>query len=268
LTISAVLVCRNEEPFIQAWLEQASAYAEEILIGVHAPTDATADIIARFKAHSPVPIRCEWFPAETLVRFGFSVMKNEMVARASGDWIVCLDADEHIGPGPRELAEALEATSAAGYSALTLWWAEHPRPDEVPAGWTMEHRALLRPLHRLGQTPLRKCKVFRNRAGYWWRGINHKVLTRYDRNALAFCHDIGACVHHYGYLRRPEPEWKEPLYSYLICCARDSPHLAAALERYWIAGFYERNQDRLRAAAARFEARRDEWFPEVPRRDL
>jgi predicted kinase len=72
VNISAVLACRNEEPFIQSWLEATSAYAREILIALHAPTDATADIIARFKPHSPVPIHRDWFPARTVERFGYS----------------------------------------------------------------------------------------------------------------------------------------------------------------------------------------------------
>lgn len=265
MTISAVLACGNEEPFILAWLEEAVAYAQEILIAVNAPTDATADIIARFRAHSPVPIRCERFPARTVERFGYSVMKNEMMARAGGDWIVALDADEHLGLDPMQLAAALEATTAAGCSALAIWWAEHPNPGSVPAGASMADRRELRLAHRPMHPPQRKCRVVRNRAGYWWRGIIHELIERHGRSGLDFCHDVGVAVHHYGYLRRPTPEWKDALYSYLICVARDCPHLGRAVDRYWH-DLYGRDPARMRAAAARYLARRDEWFPEVPRR--
>ncbi len=211
MNISAVLACHNEEPFILSWLEETSAYAREILIAVNAPTDRTADIIARFKSHSPVPIHCEWFPAQTVARYGFAVMKNEMISRATGDWVTSIDADEEIGLTATELAGALESTTAAGCSALALWWAEHPRPRDVPVGWSMErHRYQLRSEHRPVYPPLRKCNVFRNRAGYWWRGIIHEVIARYGRKGLEFCHDVGAFVHHYGYLRRPEPGMEGP----------------------------------------------------------
>jgi glycosyltransferase involved in cell wall biosynthesis len=267
VNITAVLACRNEEPYIQAWLEETSAYAGEILIAVNAPTDATADIIARFKAHSPVPIRTEWFSARTVERFGYSVMKNELIARAAGDWIISLDADEEIGLTPSGLDAALEEAAAAGCSALSLWWAEHPSPSEVPDDWTMEQRQLLRPLHRQTIPALPKCKIFRNRAGFWWRGIIHEVIERHGRNGLHFCHDVGAVAHHYGYLRRPQPEWKDALYAYLICVARDCPNLGAAVDRYWHA-LYEDDQPGMRAAAARFLSRRGEWFPELPGRQI
>jgi hypothetical protein len=84
---------------------------------------------------------------------------------------------------------------------------------------------------------------------------------------MEFCHDVGALAHHYGYLRQPEPEWKTPLYSYLICVARDCPNLGAAVDRCWHAR-YERDPTGMRAEAARYESRRGEWFPEVPRRQL
>jgi glycosyltransferase involved in cell wall biosynthesis len=268
MLISAVLACRNEEPFIQAWLEETCVYAQEMLIAVNAPTDATCDIIARFKAHSPVPIRCEWFPARTVARFGYSVMKNEMIARATGDWITSIDADEEIGLTPDGLGRALDAAMAAGRSALSLCWADHPRPQDLTDDCTMNHRATLRLAHVPSAPPLHKCKVFRSRAGYWWRGIIHEEFVRYGRDALAFCHDSGAYLHHYGYLRRPRPEWKDPLYSFLICRARDCPHLRLGVNRAWYVDRFEGNEIAIRAEAARFRAHRDEWFPEIPRREL
>jgi glycosyltransferase involved in cell wall biosynthesis len=266
--ISAVLACRNEEPFIQAWLEETAAYAHEILIAVHAPTDATADIIARFKADSPVPIRCEWFPARTVARFGYSVMKNEMIALATGDWITSIDADEEIGLSPEDLGRALDAATAAGWSVLSLLWATHRSTSEVPPGWTMDRRAELRRAHRPSDCPNRRYKIFRNRVGFWWRGIIHEQLMRHDCHAPMFSHDTGAFLHHYCYLRRSAEEWKQPLYSSLICRARDCPHLRPGTHPDWYEGGFWGDGARVRAEAAHFEHRRLEWFPETPRRCL
>ena len=234
---------------------------------MNAPTDATADIITRFQAHSPVPIRREWFPARTLERFGYSLMKNEMMARATGDWIIALDADEYLGLNAVQLAAAVEATMGAGRPALAFWWAEHPNPGDVPTGWSMADRRPLREAHRLVYPPMLKCRLVRNHAGFWWRGIIHEVIERHGRDSLDFCHDVGAPVHHYGYIRRPTPEWKDALYSHLICVARDCPHLGRAVDRYWH-DVYERDPARWRAAAVQYQARRDEWFPAIPPRPV
>jgi glycosyltransferase involved in cell wall biosynthesis len=268
VNISAVLACRNEEPFIQAWLESTSAYAQEILIAMNGPTDATADIIARFKGHSSVPIHCEWFPARTVARFGYSVMKNEMIARATGDWITSIDADEEIGLSPVELRQALAAAMAAGRSALRLRLASHPRPQDVAEDVTMEHRLMLREAHRPLNPPVPKTRIVRNRAGYWWQGIVHEHLTRHGEDATVFSFFVEADLHHYAYLRRPHPPWKGPLYSSLICRARDVPHLRSGVNRAWYVDLFEPNEAAIRAEAARLRQCGDDWFPEVPRRDL
>jgi glycosyltransferase involved in cell wall biosynthesis len=268
VNISAVLACRNEEPFIQAWLESTSAYAQEILIAMNGPTDGTADIIARFKPGSPVPIRCEWFPARTVDRFGYSLMKNEMIARASGDWIASIDADEEIGLSPEELRGALDAAMAAGRSALTLRLASHPRPQDVAEDATMEHRAMLRGAHLPLDPHVLKTRIVRNRAGFWWQGIVHEHLRRHGEDAIIFSHFVAADLHHYTYLRRPSPPWKGPLYSSLICRARDVPHLRSGVNRTWYVDRFEPNEAAIRAEAAILRHRCADWFPDVPRRDV
>jgi glycosyltransferase involved in cell wall biosynthesis len=268
VNISAILACRNEEPFIQAWLESTSAYADEILIAMNGPTDATPDIIARFKAHSVVPIHCEWFPAWTVARFGYSVMKNEMIARATGDWITSIDADEEIGLAPDELGQALRAAMAAGRAALTLRLASHPRPQDVPVEMTMANKAELREAHRPLEPSVLKTRIVRNRSGFWWQGIVHEHLARHGHDAIHFSHAVEADLHHYAYLRRPHPLWKGPLYSSLICRARDVPHMRSGVNRGWYVDFFEPNEAAIRAESAQLRRYGDDWFPDLPRREV
>jgi glycosyltransferase involved in cell wall biosynthesis len=268
MRISAVLACHNEERFIQAWLEETSAYADEILIAVHAPTDSTADIIARFKPNSPVPIRCEWFPAQTVARFGFSLMKNEMIARATGDWVTSIDADEEIGLAREELHQILDAAMGGGWSAVSLQWAQHPRLQDRTDDWTMDRRDMLRRAHTPVNPPVRKWKIFRNHAGFWWQGLIHEELARRGGGAWRFSLDSDAFLHHYAYLNHSVPAWKGCLYAYLICRIRDCPRLRIGTNPWWYEGGFLPNEAGIRAGAALFEARRHEWFPEIPGRDL
>lgn len=267
ITISAVLACHNEEPFINAWLEETSAYADEILVAVHAPTDATADLIARFKRDASVPIHCEWFPAETVERYGFSLMKNEMIARARGDWITSIDADEEIGLSPAELRDEIEAAQVARRPALTLQWATHPNPPEA-ASKSMNDRHELRKDHEPILPVVEKHRIFCNRSGIWWRGWIHETL---------YCHDIHvgrasfpslALLHHYCYLRDAPPEWKTPLYHYLICRAVDCPALREGTDSWWFETDFDKKEKQMRENAARYQANCRRWFPHMSARVL
>lgn len=266
MKISAVLACHNEEEFIEAWLEETCAYADEILIAIHAPTDSTADKIAAFKPHSPVPIHCEWFPARTVARYGFSLMKNEMIARAAGDWVTSIDADEEIGLTREGLIALFDHARSRNRSAVSLEWAECPPSEQRPDGWTMEHRKLLRQRHVFLEPPVRKWKIFQNHAGFWWEGLIHEEIKRGGKDASHFGIPSGAPLHHYAYLRPSVPEWKEWLYAYLICRIRDAQHLRAGTNSWWYEEGFLGNEQAIRAAAAAFAARQSEWFPHVPRR--
>jgi len=268
MRISAVLACHNEEFFIQAWLEETVKYADEILIALHAPTDRTADIIAHFKANSPVPIHCEWFPTRTVLRFGFSVMKNEMIARASGDWVTSIDADEEIGLTGDELRELLEQADSRELDAVRLLWAEPPLPRQTNPTGTMADRRVLRESHVIYLPQQWKWKVFRNRRGIWWSGLVHEELYQgrchVDASSLA----TGSMLHHYAYLIADPPVWKFPLLAYLLCRGLDHPEQRAGTNRRWFEEFYPRQEASLRAAAALLDRHLDDWFPEVAARSL
>lgn len=268
MRISAVLACHNEEKFIQAWLEETCAYADEILIAVHAPTDATAAIIARFKPHSPVPISCQWFPAEVVARYGFSLMKNEMIARAKGEWITSIDGDEEIALTRDEMLTLFAAATCQGKSVVSLQWAEHPCRQDRTDEWTMSNRAMLRRMHAPLSPTVRKLKIFRNRAGFWWQGLIHEEIMRHGTSAVPFVLDTDACLHHYGYLNESVPEWKQALYASVICRIRDCPPLRFGTNSWWYEAGFLGNESGIRAGAARFVERQREWFPDLPRKEI
>lgn len=96
-TLSAVIITLNEADNIRACLESVK-FADEIVVLDSGSTDATVEICREYTDqvyHQP------WL--------GFAAQKNAALDRATGDWVLSLDADERVTP---ELASALQQVRA------------------------------------------------------------------------------------------------------------------------------------------------------------
>lgn len=110
MKISACYITKNESANIAASIESLAASVDEIIVYDTGSEDATCGI-------------AESFPKVQLFRGAwhedFAAARNEALARATGDWIVFLDADERFSEKTRSnLRAALEA--ADGYDALAV----------------------------------------------------------------------------------------------------------------------------------------------------
>ena len=100
LSISVCIVCRNEADRLRPCLESVR-WADEIVVMDLSSTDGSPDVAreygARVLVREPVPI--------------VELVRNEVAAAASNDWILALDPDERVADGlPGEL-RALSARS-------------------------------------------------------------------------------------------------------------------------------------------------------------
>lgn len=84
LRLTACLICRNEAANIQAWLDNVSGFADEIIVVDTGSTDGTGDILA---ADGIAYYAYSW-------QGDFGAAKNFALEKVSGDWLVFLDADE------------------------------------------------------------------------------------------------------------------------------------------------------------------------------
>jgi glycosyltransferase involved in cell wall biosynthesis len=101
--LSVVIITYNEEENIQRTLESVQSLVEggrgEIIVVDSGSTDRTVEIARSFKAKIFVE---PWK--------GFAAQKNSAIEKASGDWILSLDADEALDADlQKTLAELLEA---------------------------------------------------------------------------------------------------------------------------------------------------------------
>lgn len=105
-TLSVIVITFNEAHNIAACLETVR-WADELIVVDSKSTDQTREIA---RTYTDQVIEAEWQ--------GYAANKNLALARAKGDWILWLDADERIAP---ELAEEIRGvlstrTHFVGYS--------------------------------------------------------------------------------------------------------------------------------------------------------
>ena len=129
MSLSVIIIAKNAEPTIRRCIESV-AWADEIVVAEHGSVDRTAELCRELGAKV---YRTPDWP-------GFGPQKNRALDRAMSEWVLSLDADEHV---PGELrAEIQEATASPGqavafevprlssYCGRTLrhggWW-----PDRV-----------------------------------------------------------------------------------------------------------------------------------------
>ena len=106
LPLSLVVITRDAAAQLGDCLGSA-AFAAETIVVDSGSRDHTVEVARRFGARV---VEQEWL--------GFGPQKNLAVARASHDWVLCLDADESVST---ELAMSIRATLASpAYHAYTM----------------------------------------------------------------------------------------------------------------------------------------------------
>jgi tetratricopeptide (TPR) repeat protein len=100
------MIARDEAALIASCLESVRHLVREMIVVDTGSTDGTAEVAARHGA------RVFAFPWQD----DFAAARNHALARATGDWILVLDADEVLEPvSAGELAGLLAAPGVEGY---------------------------------------------------------------------------------------------------------------------------------------------------------
>jgi glycosyltransferase involved in cell wall biosynthesis len=137
--LSVAMVACDEEANIARTLASVIEVADEIILVDSGSTDRTLEIARSFGAK----VRIFEEPWQ-----GFARQKNSAIDKATGDWILLLDADEALSA---ELAAEIQSL-LAGDPAYTAYWT--PRLNQIFGRW-MRHG---------GFYPDRKLRLFRKGA--------------------------------------------------------------------------------------------------------
>jgi len=117
-TLSAIVIVKNEAHCLEKCLRSVAGVSDEIIVLDSGSTDETVSIA---RACGAVVEITDW-P-------GFGLQKNRALSRASGTWVLSIDADEHLTPelasSVRAIVDAPVNTDAAvnGYyvSSVATW---------------------------------------------------------------------------------------------------------------------------------------------------
>jgi glycosyltransferase involved in cell wall biosynthesis len=146
--LSVVIIARNEEANLPRCLDSVS-WADEIVVVDNESTDRTLDIARQYGAKD---FQSAWR--------GFGATKREGVNKATGEWILSIDADEVVPP---ELADEIR-------SALQ-------NTDKI-AGYYMPRRTsfLGRWIYHCGWYPDPVLRLFRKESGNFDESVVHEKV--------------------------------------------------------------------------------------------
>ena len=90
-TLSIVLATFNEEDNIRACLQSVKGFADEVIVYDESSTDKTREIAEKMGA-KVFKVKHEDI---------FHITKNMAINKASGDWVLQLNAHQHLTEEPR-----------------------------------------------------------------------------------------------------------------------------------------------------------------------
>ncbi|MDA8140088.1 MAG: glycosyltransferase [Desulfobacteraceae bacterium] len=200
-SLSLCMIARNESKFMGACLLGVKPLIDEIILVDTGSNDRTADIGRLFGAQV---FHFQWCD-------DFSAARNFGLSKATGQWILILDADEAIAPSEFAALRALirnhEKKSAAFaietrnycYTANTLgWMANSGRYPAHEAG--------------LGWFPSTKVRLFRRQDQIQFHFPVHERVEPSLRAAGIAVKPCKVPVHHYGHLNESRNQAKARKY--------------------------------------------------------
>jgi len=191
--LSVVMIVKNEAERLPQCLASVRPIADEIIICDTGSTDQTIPVAESFGAYvHQIP----WLG-------DFAQARNNALARASGDWILHLDADEALDPpGAARLRELVDA-DGGGADAIELTLANYC--NDIRA-WRWRPVAPGDPMARgfAGCIPVPLLRLFRNGRGFEYREPVHENITEsvVERGGIVRAERV--IIHHYGYACDPE----------------------------------------------------------------
>ncbi len=167
MRVSACLIVKDEELYLDTCLSRLIGFADEVVIVDTGSVDRSRDIA---RSHGANLIDVPWVD-------DFSYVRNIGLAHATGDWILYIDADEYFD------------MQAADKSCLA-------DPHAIAATVSLQAARTL--------TPYRELRLFRNRSDLRFQSVIHETIRPaihaiLERDIAARVVESPYSIMHYGY---------------------------------------------------------------------
>ncbi|MEI6154124.1 MAG: glycosyltransferase, partial [Deltaproteobacteria bacterium] len=186
-TLSLCMIVKNEEQHLIRCLLSATPVVDEMIVVDTGSTDRTKDIARAFGA------KVFDFPWTN----DFSEARNVSLSKATGDWILVLDADEVISALDYPAIEKIVKKKTAKPVAYTLNTRNYT--NEVNSkGWIANDRKYLREEAGTGWFPSAKVRLFANDKRIQFQNPVHEFVEGTLEAAGIEIKPSDIPVHHYG----------------------------------------------------------------------
>ena len=181
------MIVKDEEEVLEQCLNSVKDLVDEIIIVDTGSKDKTTEIAKKFNAKIYYYINPE---------FDFSEARNLSLEKATGDWILCLDADETISQKDLEkIKQAIQTENEAfvlrvrtyiNDSKATNWQSSKDDPYEENKKTT-------------GWYPVDIIRLFKNKPQYRFKGKIHELID--DSIPKDKLSSLDVPIHHFGRLK-------------------------------------------------------------------
>jgi glycosyltransferase involved in cell wall biosynthesis len=195
------MIVKNEEKYLARCLASLKPVVDEIIIVDTGSTDATRDIAEVFGAKV---FDYEW-------NDDFAAARNHSLEKASGDWILVMDADEVVATQDHEKILKLLRKSKSNRLAFMVMTRNYTNQYNI-VGWEPNIKQYPKEEAGAGWIPSEKVRLFPNNRAIRFEYPVHEVIGP----SLAMNNiQIKSCrfhVHHYGKLDEDNERQKDEQY--------------------------------------------------------
>lgn len=181
MKISACVITKNEEKHLPQWIESVKQIADELIVVDTGSTDRTVEIA---KAAGAQVYYFEWIK-------DFAAAKNFSLDRATGEWIINLDADEYFPNADCEKVKEL---------------IRRYHPDRRVGGFLCRRIDIDPEQDNKYLDDVTVLRVFRNSRFLRYEGRIHELLVSHAKNSMEMKMVPGLTIMHTGYAKSTSKE--------------------------------------------------------------
>ena len=188
-TVSLCMIVKNEEKYLAQCLCSVRPVVDEMIVVDTGSADRTKDVARAFGAKV----------YDIVWQENFSKARNVSLAKANGDWIFILDADEVIAPDDHIRFRALVQTTPKGSAAFAIETRNYTMLANT-VGWTANSGEFADEELGTGWFPSVKIRLFPNFKNIRFEYPVHEMVEPCIKKMNIELKDCEIPVHHYGKL--------------------------------------------------------------------